>query len=199
MLISPEAYLASVPEGAWDRTCSYSEIASCMSASDARGRWRQSMFREAGNRASRVKDMAGSRAARRRASKKLLAFKTAWLELIEGSLEWFAKPQQGAADEFLYAPRENPFDLRIWHHPFAGYLSAQNLEKHPSLDERELLKRLPDGFRLKKHPRSTYLDAPVPEIDMSSEFSVERVHVEEGMKVARRALDLAESAIVGRR
>ena len=199
VLIAPEAYLASVPEGAWDRTCSYSVIANCMSAGDARGRWRQSLFREAGNRASRVKDMAGSPAARRSASKELLAFKAAWLELIEDSPEWLAKPQRGATDEFLYAPSENPFNLRIWHHPFAGYLSVQNLEKHPSLDETELLESLPDGFRLKKHPKSTYLDAPVPEIDMSSEFSFERMHVEEGMRVARRALDLAESAIAGHR
>ena len=198
-LIAPEVYLNSVSEGEWDRTCSYSEIANCMSASDARGRWRQSLFREAGNRASRVKDMASNSAARKSASKELLAFKTAWLELIKNSSEWLANPQRGAADEFLYAPRVNPFKLRIWHHPFKGYLSVQNLEKHLELDEAMLLQSLPDGFRLKRHSKSTYLNAPVPEIDMSADFSVERMHVEEGMKVARRVLDLAEAAIAERR
>ena len=197
VLIAPEAYLSGVARDAWDRTCSYSEIADCMAAGDARGRWRQSLFREAGDRASRVRNMAGSAAARKSASKELLAFKAAWLELIEDSSEWTANPQHGATDEFLYAPRDNEFNLRIWHHPFAGYLSVQNLEKHPELDEARLEESLPEGFRVTRHPGSTYLDAPAPEIDMSADFSVERTHVEEGMKVARRALDLAEEAIAG--
>ena len=198
VLIAPEVYLNGVFKDEWDRTCSYAEIACFMSTGDARGRWRQSLFREAGDRATRVQNMAGSAAARKNASKEVLAFKTAWLELIEDSSEWTANPQQGATDEFLYAPRDNHFNLRIWHHPFRGYLSVQNREKHPELDETSLRKSLPEEFRVTRHPKSIYLDAPAPEIDMSAAFSVERMQVEEGMKVARRALDLAESAITGR-
>ena len=194
ILIAPAAYLDGIPEGSWDRTCSYGEIADCMLANDARGRWRQSLFREAGNRASCVRRMAGSHSARRSASNELMAFKAAWFKMIKGTSEWCANPQQGATDEFLYAPKENEFNLRIWHHPFAGYLSVYNLEKHPALNEAQL-DTLPEGFELRKHPKSIHLDAAAPEIDMSREFSVERVHVEEGMSIARRALDLAESAI----
>lgn len=75
----------------------------------------------------------------------------------------------------------------------------QILEKHTELDAASLRKSLPEGFRVITHPESAYLDAPAPEIDMSANFPDGRIHVEEGMKVARRALYLAEAAIAGRK
>lgn len=103
-------------------------------------------------------------------------------------------PQQGATDEFLYAPRANEFNLRIWHHPFGEYLSVQSLEKHSALDEANLRQSLPEEFRLREYPKSTYLEAPTQKIDMSADICVERTHVEEGMEVARRAIDSPDAA-----
>ena len=141
-----------------------------------------------------MRTLATNSEALKVASEELIAFKTAWFKLATNSIEWIANSQHGATDEFLYAPRFNPFRLRIWHHPFNGYLSVQNLEKCPDLDIVELQKALPEGFRIKKHPNSTYLDAPTPPIDMTANFSAEREHVEEGMRIARQALDLVEAA-----
>lgn len=194
VLIAPLAYLNAVPNGAWDLTCSYAEIAECIGSQDKRSEWRQSLFLEAGNRAARMRTLATNSEALKVASEELIAFKTAWFKLATNSIEWIANSQHGATDEFLYAPRFNPFRLRIWHHPFNGYLSVQNLEKCPDLDIVELQKALPEGFRIKKHPNSTYLDAPTPPIDMTANFSAEREHVEEGMRIARQALDLVEAA-----
>ncbi len=195
LLIAPLVYLNAANKVGWDMTCSYAEIAECIGGPDPRSKWRQSLFLEAGNRAARVQTLAASSTARKGASAELLAFKIAWLELATESIEWTANPQRGATDEFLYAPRFNPLGLRIWHHPFGGYLSVQNLEKLATLDISEFQEALPEGFRIKKHPNSTYLDAPTPAIDMTAKFSEERENVEEGMAIARQALDLVEAAV----
>ncbi len=195
VLIAPLVYLNAAYKRYWDLTCSYAEIAECIGSQDTRSKWRQSLFLEAGNRAARVQGLATSSTARKGASAELLAFKTAWFELATESIEWAANRQLGATDEFLYAPRFNPLELRIWHHPFSGYLSVQNLEKLPTLDIAEFHEALPEGFRIKKHPNSTYLDAPTPAIDMTAKFPEERENVEEGMAIARQALDLVEAAV----
>lgn len=195
VLIAPKVYLSSVDTEDWDHVCSYEDIADCMGASDPRSRWRQALFREAGSRAARVSRLAASSAARKAASAELLAFKTSWLGWIRASGDWAANPQRGATDEFLYRPRDNPFGLRIWHHPLAGYLSVQNLGKFAHLWDADFRRSLPEGFRLSEHPSDIYLDATVPAIDMSSDFAVEKDNVIAGMEIARKALDLAEAAI----
>ena len=195
ILMAPEIYLSAVSKFEWDRLCSYAQISDCILVEGPRSLWRRSLFREAGNRAARVQRLAVDASARRAASQELLAFKSAWRDFIVLTSEWKANPQTGATDEFLYAPRLNPFGLRIWHHPFAGYLSVQNLEKFAGLDEALSHETLPEGFRVTRHPRSTYLDATVPEIDMATDFTEERERVEEGMRIARQALDLVETAI----
>jgi hypothetical protein len=74
-------------------------------------------------------------------------------------------------------------------------LSVQNLEKLAILDISNFRKSLPEGFRIKTHPNSTYLDAPTPAIDMTAKFHEELENVEEGMAIARQALDLVEAAV----
>lgn len=195
ILIAPLVYLNAANKMDWDMTCSYAEIAECIGAPDTRSKWRQSLFLEAGNRAARVQTLAASSKARKSASAELFAFKTAWFELATESIEWTANPQRGATDEFLYAPKFNPLGLRIWHHPFSGYLSVQNLEKLATLEIAKFREALPEGFRIKTHPNSTYLDAPTPAIDMTAKFHEELENVEEGMAIARQALDLVEAAV----
>lgn len=195
VLIAPEAYLGPVPKRDWDKMCSYAEIADCIVSADARSEWRKTMLLDAGNRAARTHVLATSSVARKQASTELLAFKSAWLQYIMKTPDWRANIQKGKRDEYLYCSRNNPSNLRIWHHPFAGYLSVQYPKKFLYLDEAKLGITLPDGFSLKRHPNSLYLDATTPVIDMSAAFSDELENVEEGMSIARRALDLAEAAI----
>lgn len=195
VLIAPLVYLNAVSKTDWDLMCSYADIAECIDTQDARSKWKKSLFLEAGNRADRVKNLAASATARKRVSKELLKFKEAWVNLVAESVDWTANAQRGATDEFLYAPQSNHLGLRIWHHPFQGYLSVQNLEKVASLDIAKFQRILPEGFQIRKHPKSTYLDAPTPTIDMTAEFQAEREHVEEGMRIARQALDLVEATV----
>ncbi|WP_288928765.1 PD-(D/E)XK nuclease family protein [uncultured Maritimibacter sp.] len=194
VLIAPGAYLSGVVPEDWDYLCSYADLADCIPSGDARADWRRSLLRQAGGRAARVTALAGSAAARKAASAELAAFKAAWLDLIRQDGSWSANPQFGATDEFLYRPSLNRFGLTAWHHPMAGYVSIQNLEKTESIDLVALQASLPEGFRLSRHPKSVYLDAVVPSIDMSSPFSDEQEQVEDGMTIARKAIDLVEAA-----
>ncbi len=134
----------------------------------------------------------------------LIAFKDAWLQLIKDSSEWDAnQPQNGfgpKTPEFIYRPSGNQFGLDVWHHPEflsvrdrggikPGHLSA--------LDEASLKASFPNWICPKRHEvGSLYLNAAAPKIDMSADFAVEQMRVEEGMKIARRALDHAEAAIL---
>ncbi|NBB98671.1 MAG: hypothetical protein GVY34_10995 [Alphaproteobacteria bacterium] len=197
VLIAPLIYLNTVSKTDWDIVCCYSDIAECIDGQDVRSKWKRSLFLEADNRANRVQNLAISNNARKLASKELLKFKKAWREMATESLDWTANPQTGATDEFLYAPHSNPLGLRVWHHPFKGYLSVQNLEKVAGLDIEKLTKTLPEDFSIVKHPKSIYLDAMTPTIDMTADFQTEREHVEEGMRIARQALELVEAAAQG--
>ena len=193
VLIAPEIYLCSVPEGDWDEMCSYADIASCITSADARSEWRKTILRDAGSRAARTHDLATNPAARSEASLELQAFKAAWLAFIMSTPDWTANIQEGSLNEFLYKPTVNPSNFNIWHHPLKGYLSVQNLEKFSESDVKKLNATLPEGFFLKKHPKSVYLDALIPVIDMSASFTDELENVKEAMSIARHALDLAEA------
>ena len=192
VLIAPAAYLVGVPEEEWDLTCSYRDIADCILGNDPRSVWRNCLFRDAGNRAERLLGLAKNDSARRRASVEMLNFKAEWVKYIASNHEWVANPQSGANDEFLYAPKHNPWGLRIWHHPFAGYMSVQNLEKVERWDIAALQTALPERFSIKPHPKSLYLDTSVPAIDMTTDFQDEVHNVAEGMKVAGEAIKLIE-------
>lgn len=135
----------------------------------------------------------------------LVAFKEAWLQLIDASSEWDAHPPKKdgfgpKTPEFIYRPTANQFGLDVWHHP--EYLSVRDqggikLGHLSALDETSLKASFPIWICSKRHLRgSLYLNAAAPKIDMSADFSVEQMRVEEGMKIARRALDLAEAAIL---
>ncbi len=193
VLIAPLVYLQSVPKDDWDMTCSYAAIADCIHGTDPRNEWRRSLLLWAGNRAARMRTLATNSGARKDASKELVEFKTAWHAHLWKGSEWVANPQHGATDEFLYAPKSNPLNLRIWHHPCSGYLSVQNLQKL-DLDISDFQSSLPEGFVLRQHPLSIYLDAQVPGIDMSASFEVELENVESSLAIARRAVDLVELA-----
>lgn len=195
VLIAPAVYLATVPLNDWDLMCSYAMIADCLGKQSPRSQWRRSILREAGNRAAKLQDMVISSASRKMASAELLAFKTAWHTMIGASSEWAANPQKGAMDEFLYAPVDNPFGLRIWHHPFSGYISVQNLQRFPIIETAEFAATLPEGFYIAKTDKSTYLNAATPAIDMTANFTDEIENVEEGMRIAKQAINLAEAAI----
>lgn len=195
VLVAPAVYLATVRMTDWDLMCSYASIADCMGKQCPRSEWRRSMLREAGNRAAKLQNMAASSASRKMASAELLSFKTAWHAMIGESIEWTANPQRGASDEFLYAPTDNPFGLRIWHHPFSGYMSVQNLQKFPIIETAEFAASLPEGFYISRTDKSTYLNALTPAIDMTANFADELENVEEGMRIARQAIDIAGAAI----
>ncbi|MEQ8652860.1 MAG: hypothetical protein RIC87_10390 [Kiloniellales bacterium] len=195
VLIAPEVYLGPVPKGSWDTMCSYAEIANCIASGDARSEWKKTILLNAGNRAARAHDLAKNSAAREQVSTELLAFKSAWHQFIMETPDWSANTQIGKTDEFLYRPRRNPHNFTIWHHPFEGYLSVQEFEESLILDEVKLGITFPEGFVLKWHPKSVYLDASTPVIDMSAAFADELENVEEGMRIARHALDLAEAII----
>lgn len=195
VLVAPAVYLATVRVTDWDLMCSYASIADCISIQCPRGEWRKSMLREAGNRAAKLQNMATSSASRMMASAELRAFKTAWHAMIGESIEWAANPQAGALDEFLYAPVDNPFGLKIWHHPFGGYMSVQNLQKFPIIETAEFAAALPEDFYIARTDKSTYLNSPTPAIDMTANFTDEIENVEKGMRIARQAIDLAGAAI----
>lgn len=135
----------------------------------------------------------------------LVAFKEAWLQFIGASSEWDPNPPKtgvfgSKTPEFIYRPSSNQFGLDVWHHPEflsvrdrggikPGHLSA--------LDEASLKASLPNWICPKRHKEgSLYLNAAAPKIDMSADFAVEQMRVEEGMKIARHALDHAEAAIL---
>ncbi len=195
LLIAPSVYLDAVPQGDWDSKLSYEEIADAMLANTPRDTWRQSLFREAGSRAARVRSLANSGLERKAVSPELIAFKFDWYNAIKNSAIWNANPQIGSTDEFLYRPQSNPYRLTVWHHPFAGYLSVQIPKEYAERIETSLKRLLPEKFRLTRHPSTIYVDASVPEIDMSAEFADEWDRVDESMRVARQALDLVETAI----
>jgi len=127
---------------------------------------------------------------------KLIAFKESWRIFLKDNTDWLANPQKGLRNEFFYYPKNNLYNLRIWHHPLKKYLSVQNLEKQLDLNKAKLEATLPQGFTLKHHPKkSLYLDAPTPLIDMSAAFADEIENIKESMKIAQQALDLVEAAI----
>lgn len=52
----------------------------------------------------------------------LIAFKEAWLQLIDASSEWDANPPKtgvfgSKTPEFIYRPSANQFGFDVWHHP----------------------------------------------------------------------------------
>ena len=102
--------------------------------------------------------------------------------------------------EFIYRPSANLFGLDVWHHP--EYLSVRDRggisPGHLSaLDEASLKAFLPIWISPKRHKKGNlYLNAAAPQIDMSEDFVVEQMRVEEGTKIARRVLNLAEAAIL---
>ena len=195
VLVAPAIYLSTVPAADWDHMCSYAAIADCIGGQTRRDEWRRTMLREAGNRAAKLQNMANSSASRMAASNELLAFKRAWHAKIGESIQWTANPQSGSSDEFLYAPTDNPFGLRIWHHPFSGYMSVQNLQRYPITESAEFAAALPEGFYIAKTDKSTYLNSPTPAVDMTAGFEDELENVEEGMRIARQAIDLVETVI----
>ena len=135
----------------------------------------------------------------------LVAFKEAWLQFIDASTEWDANPPKtgvfgSKTPEFIYRPSANQFGLDVWHH--LGYLSVRdrggiNPGHLSALDEASLKAFLPIWISPIRHKKGNlYLNAAAPQIDMSADFSVEQMRVEEGTKIARRVLDLAEAAIL---
>jgi hypothetical protein len=199
ILVAPSAYLVELsiqgPGEDWSHFVSYQDIADMMNAENSRSKWRRSLLIDAGIRSARVKRLSTSANAQKAAKAELLAFKVAWREMIMNTSTWQANAQFGAIDEFLYSPRYNPKNLKVWHHPMAGYLSIQVPKEYALEVSQNCPSPLPEGMKLEKHPSTVYLDAETPSIDMSAPFESERSTVEASMAIARSALDLVETAL----
>lgn len=198
VLIAPESYAVQVAPGDWDAIVPYEALAGMIIGQDAGSLLRARILHNANTRASRLRSLSTDRAAQRAAGPELIAFKTEWCRMLNADPVWQANPQKGANDEFLYRRRVNPFQLTIWHHPMAGYLSVQVPKDHAEWVRDHLPPTLPEGMKLAIHPKSIYLDVAVPPIDMTSDFDTESALVTQSLQLAAAGLDLVEGVLAAR-